>query len=125
MSQIDGDDEEQQVKLMSLHASKGLEFPVVFMIGCEQDILPHKKAVQEREGGLEEERRLAYVGITRGKKLVTMSYCQKRQDTFSAKTGAVRFKKSEPSQFLVEAELIAPPKKATKSHDDDECPNYD
>jgi DNA helicase-2/ATP-dependent DNA helicase PcrA len=117
MSQADTDDEEQQVKLMSLHASKGLEFPVVFMVGCEQDILPHKKAVQEREGGLEEERRLCYVGITRGKKIVSMSYCKRRQDGFAARSGSVKYKQVEPSQFLEEAGLIPPrPKKDDRSN---------
>jgi DNA helicase-2/ATP-dependent DNA helicase PcrA len=122
MSAQDDDDDEQKVKLMSYHASKGLEFPVVFMIGCEQDILPHKKAVQERDDGLEEERRLCYVGMTRAKEILTMSYCKRRQDAFSARSGSVKYKVALPSQFLIEAGLVkAPPKK----RDDDECPNYD
>lgn len=94
------------VSLMSLHASKGLEFPVVFMLGVEQDILPHKKAVQERDDGMEEERRLCYVGMTRAEKVLVVNYCLRRQDTAYAKQGKVSHRASKPSQFLYEAGLL-------------------
>jgi DNA helicase-2/ATP-dependent DNA helicase PcrA len=94
------------VSLMSLHASKGLEFPAVFMLGCEQDILPHKRAVQERPDGLAEERRLCYVGMTRAEKILVVSHCQRRQDGGFARQGRVSYRRSAPSQFLFESGLL-------------------
>lgn len=77
MERNEDDTEHNMVSLMTLHASKGLEFPHVFLIGMEEELLPHK---QNLEGpGLEEERRLAYVGITRAQRSLTMSYAQKRR----------------------------------------------
>jgi DNA helicase-2/ATP-dependent DNA helicase PcrA len=100
--------DDNAVRLMSLHASKGLEFDVVYMIGVEHGILPHFKAVEDRGlAGLDEERRLCYVGFTRAKKVLRVTWCEKRQDTFSrAATG--RFRPTVPSRFLVEAGLIEP-----------------
>src|SRR3954471_4508238 len=98
---------ENAVRLMSLHASKGLEFDVVYMIGVEKGILPHEKAIGDRgERGLDEERRLCYVGFTRARKLLRVTWCEKRQDSFSRNKTA-RFKASLPSRFLLEAGLIS------------------
>ena len=94
---------------MSLHASKGLEFDVVYMIGVEHGILPHEKAVIDRgEDGLEEERRLCYVGFTRARKLLRVTWCQTRQDVFARSKGA-KFKPCMPSRFLLEAGLMTDP----------------
>jgi DNA helicase-2/ATP-dependent DNA helicase PcrA len=102
------DKDDNAVRLMSLHASKGLEFDVVYMIGVEHGILPHFKAVEDRaEAGLEEERRLCYVGFTRAKKVLRVTWCEKRQDAYGRANGA-RFKGSTPSRFLLEAGLIDP-----------------
>ena len=68
------DDERGTVTLMTLHAAKGLEFPVVFMIGLEEGMLPHQRAAEDRLGGIEEERRLAFVGMTRAMKRLTLSW---------------------------------------------------
>jgi DNA helicase-2/ATP-dependent DNA helicase PcrA len=65
------------VTLMTLHNAKGLEYPIVFMIGCEEGVFPHSRALDE--GGLEEERRLCYVGITRAERDLYMTYARTRQ----------------------------------------------
>ena len=76
---IDQDWEGQKVNLMTMHASKGLEFDVVFLPGWEEGLFPHQKSIEEKgDKGLEEERRLAYVGITRAKKLVNVSFSMNR-----------------------------------------------
>ena len=76
---IDKDWEGQKVNLMTMHASKGLEFNVVFLPGWEEGLFPHQKSIEEKgESGLEEERRLAYVGITRAKKLANISFSMNR-----------------------------------------------
>ena len=85
---------------------KGLEFDIVYMIGVEHGILPHEKAIKDRaERGLDEERRLCYVGFTRARKMLRVTWCQQRQDTF-ARSAAAKFKPSLPSRFLLEAGLI-------------------
>ena len=69
-------DDEGLVTLMTLHNAKGLEFPIVFMIGCEDGVFPHSRALDE--GSLEEERRLAYVGITRAMRDLYITYARRR-----------------------------------------------
>lgn len=73
----DGESEASQVTLMTLHAAKGLEFPVVFIIGMEENVFPLVRATDE-EGDLEEERRLAYVGITRAEELLYLCNANSR-----------------------------------------------
>ena len=85
------EEDKNKVQLMTLHASKGLEFPVVILAGIEEDLLPHKNLGSD----IDEERRLFYVGVTRAKKRLVMSRCQQRK-----KNGVVR--PSVPSRFLVE-----------------------
>ncbi len=68
-----GDSGEEKVSLMTIHAAKGLEFPAVFVVGVNEDLLPHKRSA-ETIGGLEEERRLFYVAVTRAKRLLCLSY---------------------------------------------------
>ena len=69
------DDDSNKVQLMTLHASKGLEFPAVLLIGIEEDILPHRTLGSD----VDEERRLFYVGITRAQKHLVLSYCRTRR----------------------------------------------
>ena len=76
---LDQDWENEKVNLMTLHASKGLEFNVVYLPGWEEGLFPHQKSIEEKgENGLEEERRLAYVGITRAKKIAKISFSMNR-----------------------------------------------
>lgn len=89
----ESEQEHDMVSLMTLHASKGLEFPHVFLIGMEEELLPHKQNLESP--GLEEERRLAYVGITRAKRSLTMTYASKRRK-YGEEIAC------EPSRFLTE-----------------------
>ncbi|WP_394391162.1 DNA helicase Rep [Shewanella woodyi] len=82
-----------QVQLMTLHASKGLEFPYVFMVGTEERILPHQTSIDE--DNVEEERRLAYVGITRAQKELWFVLCRERRQFGETM-------RCEPSRFLME-----------------------
>jgi DNA helicase II / ATP-dependent DNA helicase PcrA len=86
-------DDDGRATLMTLHNAKGLEYPVVFIIGCEEGVFPHSRALDE--GGLEEERRLAYVGITRAEQQLTLTYARRR-NVFGAQTFGMR------SRFLDE-----------------------
>jgi DNA helicase-2/ATP-dependent DNA helicase PcrA len=81
------------VTLMTLHNAKGLEFPIVFMIGCEEGVFPHSRALDE--GGLEEERRLCYVGITRAERDLYLTYARTRS-VFGARSYGI------PSRFIGE-----------------------
>ena len=69
-------DDDGLVTLMTLHNAKGLEYPIVFMIGCEEGVFPHSRAIDE--GGLEEERRLCYVGITRAERDLYLTFARTR-----------------------------------------------
>jgi DNA helicase-2/ATP-dependent DNA helicase PcrA len=87
------DDDAGLVTLMTLHNAKGLEYPIVFMIGCEDGIFPHSRALEE--GELEEERRLCYVGITRAQRDLYIT-CARQRTVFGAHGYAI------PSRFLAE-----------------------
>ncbi len=94
-----------RVSLMSLHAAKGLEFPIVFMIGVEDGILPHKNALADDPCfGIEEERRLCYVGMTRSKNVLILSWCKYRKKF--GKFGVIRKEKSKISPFIKEANIL-------------------
>ena len=95
LDRLDQNDEahEDTVRLMTFHASKGLEFPHVFIVGMEENLLPHRSSIEADD--LDEERRLAYVGITRAQKTLTFSYAQKRKR-------AGEWESCEPSRFLAE-----------------------
>ncbi|EPU3936405.1 DNA helicase Rep [Morganella morganii] len=86
-------EELDQVQLMTLHASKGLEFPYVFLVGMEEGILPHQSSIDE--DNVDEERRLAYVGITRAQKSLFFTLCRERRQYGE-------LIRPEPSRFLYE-----------------------
>jgi DNA helicase-2/ATP-dependent DNA helicase PcrA len=86
-------DEESLVTLMTLHNAKGLEYPIVFVVGCEDGVFPHSRALDE--GSVEEERRLFYVGVTRAMRQLYLTYARRRS-VFGAATAGL------PSRFLDE-----------------------
>ncbi|MDN0076621.1 UvrD-helicase domain-containing protein [Crenobacter sp. SG2303] len=95
ITMLEGRDEGEvdAVHMSTLHASKGLEYPYVFLVGCEEGILPHSESVDN--GMVEEERRLMYVGITRAQRMLTLTHCVKRK-----RAGEWQF--VEPSRFIAE-----------------------
>jgi len=95
------------IQLMTLHNAKGLEFSVVFLTGLEEGILPHQFSMEDN---IEEERRLVYVGITRAKKKLYISYVERRN-----RFGQVNY--SAPSRFLEEMELLKIEKKINNLND--------
>ena len=90
----------QAVTVMSLHASKGLEYPRVFLVGLEEGNLPHHKCTSG--DGIEEERRLAYVGVTRAQRALTLSWCAERA------RGGQKIQR-HPSRYLLEVQGKQPP----------------
>ena len=111
MSMLEGQDEEQDaVRMSTLHASKGLEYPHVYLVGCEEGILPHKgdpdDPVEKIAARIQEERRLMYVGITRAQRSLHVTWCKKRKR-------AGELVHCDPSRFIKEMALDegdAPPK---------------
>jgi len=99
ISDADTIKDEDSVSLMTLHASKGLEFQVVFIVGLSDGILPHVRS-RESEDELEEERRLFYVGITRAREKLFLSYSSTRRTYYGAT------EQMEPSIFLREIGLV-------------------
>ena len=120
------------VQLMTLHSAKGLEFPLVFLAGLEEGLFPHKMSMDDADG-LEEERRLAYVGITRAMERLVITYAENRrlhgQEHFSTPS---RFIREIPSEYVQEVRLkntISRPLTATgnnslgfSDNDDEEYP---
>src|SRR5437763_1725708 len=99
-------DEEGLITLMTLHNAKGLEFGIVFMIGCEEGVFPHSRALDE--GGLEEERRLCYVGITRAERDLYLCYARTRS-VFGARAYGLRsrFVDEVPAELTDEEAQVA------------------
>ncbi|TVP59692.1 MAG: DNA helicase Rep [Halomonadaceae bacterium] len=87
------EDDDDKVQLLTLHASKGLEFPHVFILGLEEELLPHRASIEEQN--IEEERRLMYVGITRARETLTLSFAAQRKQ-YGEKYETI------PSRFLDE-----------------------
>lgn len=95
---LDKDKEENAISIMTLHSAKGLEFPVVFILGMEENLLPHFRSLDSEEG-IEEERRLAYVGFTRAQEKLYLLNAQKRMLNGRMQT-------NDPSRFLSEIPAV-------------------
>jgi ATP-dependent DNA helicase Rep len=94
ISMLDKEDPDfDGVQLATLHASKGLEFPHVFLIGVEEGLLPHQSSIDEDR--IEEERRLMYVGITRAQRSLNLTWCERRK-------AGKESRPCEPSRFIAE-----------------------
>lgn len=101
MSSTDTSTEKGQVTLMTLHAAKGLEFPVVHMVGMEEGVLPHARVFDGTPDDIEEERRLCYVGMTRAREELWLSYASSRR--MFQQTNY-----NDPSRFLREIDGMMP-----------------
>ncbi|WP_420550127.1 DNA helicase II [Litorivicinus lipolyticus] len=101
------DEHDDAVQMMTLHSAKGLEFPVVFLAGCEEGLFPHKMSMDDPDG-LEEERRLAYVGITRAEKKLYLTHAETRRlygmDSMSPRS---RFLREIPPELIEEIRMNA------------------
>ena len=124
MSSADTDGHQEKVTLMTIHAAKGLEFPVVFMVGMEEGIFPHSRIYEAGPSELEEERRLCYVGMTRARQELHLTYAQSR-----LQFGQRGY--NQPSRFLSDMghEIMAtPPPSFMTPKDDNEffdMPSFD
>ena len=99
------DPHEDSVQLMTLHSAKGLEFPLVFLAGMEENLFPHRMSIEE-PGRLEEERRLCYVGITRAMERLVLTYAESRRlhgsDSYNPPS---RFVREIPAELVNEVRL--------------------
>jgi len=114
LGMLDADEpgESDQVALMTLHSAKGLEFPHVFLVGFEEGILPHRNSADDH--GVSEERRLAYVGITRARQSLTISFAgERRRGGEVVACEPSRFLKELPPDDLAWSEAPAPAAGAT------------
>ncbi|HEX7483913.1 MAG TPA: 3'-5' exonuclease, partial [Candidatus Saccharimonadales bacterium] len=113
MSSMDTNSSEQKVTLMTIHAAKGLEFPVVFMVGMEEGVFPHSRVYEAGPAELEEERRLCYVGMTRAREELHLSYAQSRLQ-FGQRSY------NPASRFLADMghELMTAPAPSFQAHDE-------
>ncbi|HXE72541.1 MAG TPA: UvrD-helicase domain-containing protein [Candidatus Nitrosotenuis sp.] len=110
-------EEKQKVTLMTVHAAKGLEFPVVFVVGLEEETFPHARSLNE-PAEMEEERRLAYVAITRARQRLYLSYAASRDIQGIPRPRLVsRFLREIPAALLERQDAAAPPPRARPSEE--------
>jgi len=123
MSSVDAAEDKEKVTLMTMHAAKGLEFPVVFLVGMEEGIMPMSRALEAGKAELEEERRLCYVGMTRAREELHLSYASSRMQ-FGQRSYNM------PSRFLADMghEVMVATSTFSASNYDDEwsdTPDFD
>jgi DNA helicase-2/ATP-dependent DNA helicase PcrA len=120
MSSVDTDADASKVTLMTLHAAKGLEFPVVYMVGMEDGLFPHSRVFEMGPRELEEERRLCYVGMTRAKRELYLTHARSRLQFGQRNYGS-------PSRFLADMGHVITKAQAPVHNDDwyEEIPEYD
>ena len=106
LSNQTNEDEKDVVQISSIHSSKGREFDAVFVCGVEAGIMPHSRAVQESDEGIFEERRVAYVAVSRARKILALSYTKKRAKSAFYNQGKITYQDARPSQFLYEMKLL-------------------
>lgn len=116
VAEVDQYQEQESITLMTIHSAKGLEFPVVFLVGMEEGIFPHSRSLME-ETELEEERRLCYVGMTRARQRLYLSYAQMRTlyGNFQYQVPS-RFIQEIPAALLRRREATAPEPLGTGTH---------
>ncbi len=121
------DEFEDAVQMMTLHSAKGLEFPLVFLAGVEENLFPHKMSMDDPDG-LEEERRLCYVGITRAMQKLVISYAESRRMYGDEKFNAVsRFVREIPKELIQEVRIKATVKRPvsySQAKYSDDLPDY-
>lgn len=122
MSSVDTAEDKEKVTLMTMHAAKGLEFPVVFMVGMEEGLFPSSRSLESGKAALEEERRLCYVGMTRAREELHLSYAASR-----AQFGQRSY--NMPSRFLSDMGyelMVTQPSFREQSNDEwNEVPDFD
>lgn len=123
MSSVDAAEDKEKVTLMTMHAAKGLEFPVVFLVGMEEGIMPMSRALEAGKAELEEERRLCYVGMTRAREELHLSYASSRMQ-FGQRSYNM------PSRFLADMGhevMVATPTFSASNYDDEwsDTPDFD
>jgi DNA helicase-2/ATP-dependent DNA helicase PcrA len=123
MSSVDTAEDKEKVTLMTIHAAKGLEFPVVFMVGMEEGLFPSSRSLEAGKAALEEERRLCYVGMTRAREELHLSYA-----TMRVQFGQRSY--NMPSRFLSdmghEVMVAAQPSYTSQAHDEwSDVPDFD
>lgn len=126
LSNRDNDDENtDKVSLMTIHAAKGLEFPIVFLAGVENNIMPHARSIAEDPNNIEEERRLFYVAITRAKEKLYMTACVKRKSMTEVNSNDLSPFLNEIPSNLFETEEISDNKENSDAIADDLFKDFD
>jgi len=111
----ESDPDEDEVALLTLHAAKGLEWPVCFVIGCQEGIIPHQRTLEDLDGDITEERRLFYVGITRARRRCYLTLAKVKLGMHGAEPArASRFVREIPAAFRLDLDRQKGPEPMSK-----------